>query len=261
MGENEQGGMLRVIVVIGLIALIGISVIFATVKLGSTSKSLTDNAVTGISTKIDEAQGKVPVIVDDSNNSKFQYQYNDQNKTAELSHYTNQYVPGNRDVIIPTKVRKNGVEYTVTSIGDVTFSSRYLTSVAIPDTITSIGDRAFMNNNLTTLRLPANLKSIGIQAFQTNQISSIVWPKSLTYMSSQAFKDNQLSSLDIPNGVTIIGFDAFAHNNLTNISFPDTVTGIYSGAFTSNNILKVSVPSAVSSPANAFDENVTISTK
>ena len=259
MGEKEQGGMLRVVVVVALVAIIGISVIFATVKLGSTSQSQTNNVATSISAKIDEAQGKVPSITNDSNDGQYVYQFNDQNKTAKLSHYSAQ--KGGRNVIVPTKVRKNGVDYIVTSIDQATFMYTYLTSVAIPDTVTSIGDRAFMGNQLTTVKLPANLKSIGSQAFQDNQISSIIWPKSLTYMAVQAFMYNKLSSLDIPNGVTYIDSDAFAHNNLTNVSFPDTITGIYGGAFTSNNISKVVVPSAVTSPEKAFDENVTISTK
>jgi len=258
MGEKEQGGMLRFVVVVALVAIIGISVVFATVKLTTVGQNQRNTATTNISTQLDIAQGKVPSITNDSNDGQYVYQFNDKDKTAKLSYYSRK---GGRDVIVPTKVRKNGVDYIVTSIDQATFMSRYLTSVAIPDTVTSIGDRAFMDNQLTTVKLPANLKSIGDSAFQNNQISSIVWPKSLTYMSQNTFMYNQLSSLDIPNGVTYIDFNAFAHNNLTNVSFPDTITGIYRGAFTSNNISKVSVPSAVTSPENAFDANVLISTK
>lgn len=259
MGDKEQSGMLRVVVVVALVAIIGISVVFATVKLGSTSQSQTNNVATSISIKIDEAQGKVPSITNDSNDGQYVYQFNDQNKTAKLSYYSAQ--KGGRNVIVPTKVTKDGTEYTVTSIYDATFMSRSLTSVAIPDSITSIGNRAFMDNNLMTVVLPANLKSIGDQAFQNNQISSIVWPKSLNYMSQSAFRYNKLTSLEIPDGATYIDSNAFANNSLTNVSFPNTITGIYNGAFASNNISKVVVPSAVTSPEKAFDKDVSISTK
>ena len=258
MGDKEQSGMLRVVVVVALVAIIGISVVFATVKLTTVGQNQRNTATTNISTQLDIAQGKVPSITNDSNDGQYVYQFTDKDKTAKLSYYSRK---GGRDVIVPTKVRKNGVDYIVISIDQATFMSRYLTSVAIPDTVTSIGDRAFMDNQLTTVKLPANLKSIGDSVFQNNQISSIVWPKSLTYMSQNTFMYNQLSLLDIPNGVTYIDFNAFAHNNLTNVSFPDTITGIYRGAFTSNNISKVVVPSAVTSPEDAFDKDVTISTK
>lgn len=259
MGDKEQSGMLRVVVVIALVAIIGISIIFATVKLTSVNQNQIQDASSNISAKLDEAQGKVPVITNDSNDGKYIYQFNDQAKTAKLSYYSQK---GDRNVIVPTRVMKNGTAYTVTSIDDSTFSGRALLSVAIPDTVTSIGRYAFDNNNLKTVSLPANLTSIGDGAFRNNQLTSIVWPKSLIYMSQDTFRYNKLSSLNIPNGVTYIDFNAFANNNLTDVSFPDTVTGIYRGAFMSNNISAVTVPStAADSAKTAFDTNVAISTK
>lgn len=48
MGENEQGGMLRVVVVVGLVALIAAVVIFAVIKLKGTMTSTTDKASDGV---------------------------------------------------------------------------------------------------------------------------------------------------------------------------------------------------------------------
>ena len=52
MGENEQGGMLRVVVVVGLVALIAAVVIFAVIKLKGTMTSTTDSASAGVSKAI-----------------------------------------------------------------------------------------------------------------------------------------------------------------------------------------------------------------
>ena len=52
MGENEQGGMLRVVVVVGLVALIAAVVIFAVIKLKGTMTSTTDSASAGVAKAI-----------------------------------------------------------------------------------------------------------------------------------------------------------------------------------------------------------------
>lgn len=53
------------------------------------------------------------------------------------------YTPA--DFVIPEKVTHDGVEYTVTRVGDRLLTSwRYLTSITIPKTITYIGHNAFL---------------------------------------------------------------------------------------------------------------------
>ena len=54
MGENEQGGMLRVVVVVGLVAIIAAVVIFAVLKLKENMSGTTDKATSGISNKISQ---------------------------------------------------------------------------------------------------------------------------------------------------------------------------------------------------------------
>ena len=50
------------------------------------------------------------------------------------------------EIAIPSTVIIEGIEYTVTSIGDSAFYECYkLTSIGIPNSVTSIGDRAFYN--------------------------------------------------------------------------------------------------------------------
>ena len=48
MGENEQGGMLRVVVVVGLVALIAAVVIFAVIKLKGTMSTTTSSATQNV---------------------------------------------------------------------------------------------------------------------------------------------------------------------------------------------------------------------
>lgn len=69
------------------------------------------------------------------------YDFDHENKTAGVtSGYTDYY--GN--IIIPEKITYNGIEYTVTSVGErAFFNCLYLTSVAIPNSVTEIGGAAF----------------------------------------------------------------------------------------------------------------------
>lgn len=52
MGENEQGGMLRVVVVVGLVALIAAVVIYAVIQLKNTMTKTTGSATDGVSNAI-----------------------------------------------------------------------------------------------------------------------------------------------------------------------------------------------------------------
>lgn len=71
------------------------------------------------------------------------------------------------DVIIPSTVSHDGVEYNVSGIGNKAFfECSELTSVTIPDGVTNIGASAFSNcSNLTTLRIGKGVKTIGESAF------------------------------------------------------------------------------------------------
>ena len=52
MGENEQGGMLRVVVVVGLVALIAAVVIYAVIQLKGTMSSTTSGATSNVTSAI-----------------------------------------------------------------------------------------------------------------------------------------------------------------------------------------------------------------
>ena len=71
------------------------------------------------------------------------------------------------DVLIPEKVTYNGMEYSVTSIGNSAFSScSNLTNITIPNSVTTIGESAFDHcSSLTSITIPNSVTSIGNNAF------------------------------------------------------------------------------------------------
>ena len=117
------------------------------------------------------------------------------------------------DVIIPSKITYEEVDYDVTSIAMSAFSYCYgLTSVTMPGSIISIGSSAFSGcTSLQSVSIPNSVKEIGSTAFSDC--------KGLTFV-------------DLGNGVTSIG--NFAFNNctsLTTIIIPNSVQNIGNNAF------------------------------
>ncbi len=85
-------------------------------------------------------------------------------KQAEVTSNPNYY---SGEVVIPSSVTYNDVEYSVTSIGGSAFlNCTSLTSITIPKSVTSIGERAFENcRSLTSITIPNSVTSIGNSAF------------------------------------------------------------------------------------------------
>ena len=126
------------------------------------------------------------------------YDFDHENKMATVTHFVNYY--GN--IIIPEKVTYNGIEYSVTLIGDYAFSDcNNLTSITIPNTVTSIGGYAFSDcDNLTSITIPNSVTSIGYYAFYNcSSLTSITIPNSVTSIGSSAFSScDALTSTSIP---------------------------------------------------------------
>ena len=154
-------------------------------------------------------------------------------KQAEVTSNPNYY---SGEVVIPSSVTYNDVEYGVTSIGDQAFyGCRGLTSITISNSVTSIGGWAFNGcSSLTSITIPNSVTSIGSCAFSyCTSLTSITIPNGVTSVGNQTFEGcSKLTSITIPNSVTSIGYCAFMGcSSITSITIPNSVTSIGSEAF------------------------------
>ncbi len=105
----------------------------------------------------------LPILAEEVNG--INYEFNASTKEASVAKWTNAKYSG--DIVIPESVNYNGITYSVTSIGNGSFSVCYhLTSVVIPNSVTSIGVSAFSDcNSLISVTIPNNLTSVDERAF------------------------------------------------------------------------------------------------
>ncbi len=164
------------------------------------------------------------------------------------------------DIMIPSKVTYENVEYNVTTIGSNAFSCNYgLKSVSMQNGIISIGDWAFSGcSSLESVIISNSVTSIGVDAFSgCSSLESIRIPDGVTKISMDLFYlCTNLSSVNIPNGVTYIGSSAFQGcTKLTSITIPNTVLTIESCCFMSSGLKSVIIPNSVTTIwGNAFSE-------
>ena len=147
------------------------------------------------------------------------------------------------DIVIPSTVTFEGIEYSVVGIGDKAFlSCSGLTSITIPNSVTSIGENAFSYcSGLTSITIPNSVTSIGGGAFGgCSSLTSITIPNSVTSIGLHAFtRCSGLTSITIPNSVTSIGTFAFYEcTSLTSITIGNSVTSIGHTAFEGCSSLK-----------------------
>lgn len=192
MGENEQGGMLRTVVVVGLVALISMVVTLGVVGLSGNMKSITNNTGNGIQKEIKNANGDtVESVVDDYDMSSHYYTLDTGSKTAVISGTKSGKDKDKGALIVPSYVTHSGVKYTVVSIDSYAYyNSLELTSVVIPDTVKTIGSSAFSSNRkLTKVTFGSGLETIGNAAFQGTALSSVMVPDNVKTIGEQAFAD------------------------------------------------------------------------
>ncbi|MDE5901661.1 MAG: leucine-rich repeat domain-containing protein [Muribaculaceae bacterium] len=139
-------------------------------------------------------------------------------------------------LVIPSEIKDGDIIYTVTSIGQSTFSEcSDLTSVIIPESVISISAYAFYRcTRLTSVSLPKSVTSIGNEAFRgCSRLTSVIIPKSVTSIGTGAFQNCiGLTSVIIPESVTSISNFTFQGcSSLISVSIPESVTSIGNWAF------------------------------
>ena len=84
---------------------------------------------------------------------------------AEVTKGDNKY---EGDITIPSSIKVNDTEYSVTSVGNSAFEDCIsLTSITIPNSVTSIAGYAFNGCiSLTSITIPNSVTSIGMCAFR-----------------------------------------------------------------------------------------------
>lgn len=219
MGENEQGGMLRTVIVLGLIALIGI-VIFG--------------AVNALNKQAAQTMQRRDLVAVPYAPDRDKITYHDDG-TASLYGFksTNNL---DKDLTIPEYVTHNGKKYLVTEIGVGAYRNIGLTSLTLPDSIKTIGAYAFQDNYLTSVSLPSHLETLGDGAFYKNELTQVNVPGSVKTIGKLAFQYNKLTQVTINDCTENIGDGVFNNNKLTNITLPDSVTTVGPWAFSENNL-------------------------
>ena len=166
------------------------------------------------------------------------YNLNSKGKTAEVTNRNSNSNSYSGSVTIPEKFTYEGVEYSVTSIGnDAFFLCAGLTSMAIPNSIISIGEWAFTHCiGLTSVTIPNSVTSIGQNAFsECSGLTTVYIPNSVTSIGSNTFRNcSSLTSVTIPNSVRRIGDYAFSGcHGLTSVTIPNSVRRIGTSPFSS----------------------------
>ena len=160
------------------------------------------------------------------------------------------------NLVIPLSISYEGIDYTVTSIGDYACNrNTNLKTVEIPNSVTTIEANAFSYcSNLTSIKISNSVTFIDSWAFYyCTNLTSIEIPNSVTQIGISVFEGcTNLKSIKISNSITTISNSTFGYcRSLASIKIPNSVKTIDSGAFYGcTNLTSVEIPSSVTAIGN-----------
>ena len=219
------------------------------------------------------------------------YNFNIEEKTAEVTNNGNAYTDYIGNIVIPSIVTYDETDYRVTSVGDNAFKgAAWLGSVIIPFGVISIGDQAFCNCGYSSsTNIPSSVIRIGSRAFEgcfnisvdslNSSLTSIggtfnstIWyddqPDGLVYINKMLYGYKGImpanTVIDVPDGVVSIANKAFlgCSTNLISITIPNSVISIGDDVFLAcNSLASINVESGninySSENGVLFDKNKT----
>lgn len=191
-----------------------------------------------------------------------------------------------KTITIPSKIKVDGVSYTITKIGAGAFKDADFTTVNLPNTVTLIDKDAFLDSWVKNLTIPPKVEKIGANAFKDARLTSVNIPgtcselgdyalsmsslKSVTFDNStaklkigeRALYGTSITSLVLPYRVISIGEGAFSRTEITEIVWPDNITVVPALCFYHCNALRsVTLPLGITAiGAQAFEECISLST-
>ena len=188
------------------------------------------------------------------------YNLNTDAKTAEVTEGSRLYAG---DIVIPSLITVDDVDYNVTSIGEDAFTyCQNLTSVVIPEGVTSIYYNAFyLCQNLTSVTIPSTLENVPNTMFRYCNLKKVIInsnaliskDRSRTWLTGEAqLKDifgSTVEEIVFGDNITMIGNDAFYEfKKLTSVQLTHHITSIGSGAFQNCvSLTSIVIPNSVTS--------------
>lgn len=167
------------------------------------------------------------------------------------------YTQPTGNLVIPSLVTHDGVNYTVVEIDDYAFyDCDSITGVTFPNTIISIGSASFLVcGGLSSVSISSSVKRIGWGCFDGCPLSYINVPNTVEWMGSNAFGDiNTYSNItwddNLPDGVVYLGKIAYTYKGTvptnTSITLASDTKGIAGRAFYQmSNITNINLPSSL----------------
>lgn len=142
------------------------------------------------------------------------YIYNSEDRTAMLTFERQESYDNYKayDVInVPPVVTKDGMEFTVTSIGPWALNRVGAKSITLPNTITRIYKESMARiPNVEELIVPNSVITIDDNAFMGSDFKRVVIPSSVTELAYGACAEmNELKYIVLGEGLTTIGGEAF----------------------------------------------------